>query len=224
MAQIDWQSIMNGQSQPKKRYSGANVKFFNAVNENRMKTMQEGRPIFDEIPSISIQWPGGDETVRKIEPQDITEYPELYAAFQAGNQPVESGTPLQEWPPMTASAMRELHYLGFRTVEQLAAANDEIKRKIGPLSKFVKLAADWLEAAKSSQHDVVTLKQQLENESTRRKMLEEKVELLLQRIEANEGTDLRGMRKEVIQSAPVVDDLDVADDVAPARRGRPRKV
>jgi hypothetical protein len=224
MAQIDWQSIMNGQSQPKKRYSGANVKFFNAVNENRMRTMQEGRPIFDEIPSISIQWPGGDETVRKIEPQDITEYPELYAAFQAGNQPVESGTPLQEWPPMTASAMRELHYLGFRTVEQLATANDEIKRKIGPLSKFVKLAADWLEAAKSSQHDVVTLKQQLENESTRRKMLEEKVELLLQRIEANEGTDLRGMRKEVIQSAPVVDDLDVADDVAPARRGRPRKV
>jgi hypothetical protein len=224
MAQIDWQSIMNGQSQPKKRYSGANVKFFNAVNENRMRTMQEGRPIFDEIPSISIQWPGGDETVRKIEPQDIAEYPELYAAFQAGNQPVESGTPLQEWPPMTASAMRELHYLGFRTVEQLATANDEIKRKIGPLSKFVKLAADWLEAAKSSQHDVVTLKQQLENESTRRKMLEEKVELLLQRIEANEGTDLRGMRKEVIQSAPVVDDLDVADDVAPARRGRPRKV
>ena len=125
---------------------------------------------------------------------------------------------------MTASAMRELHYLGFRTVEQLATANDEIKRKIGPLSKFIKLAADWLEAAKSSQHDVVTLKQQLENESNRRKMLEEKVELLLQRIEANEGTDLRGMRKEVIQSAPVVDDLDVADDVAPARRGRPRKV
>ena len=224
MAQIDWQSIMNGQSQTKKRYSGANVKFFNAVNENRIKSLEQGRPIFDEVPSVSIQWPGGDETVRKIEPQDIAEYPELYAAFQAGNQPVESGTPLQEWPPITASAMRELHYLGFRTVEQLAVANDEIKRKIGPLSKFVKLAADWLEAAKSSQHDVVTLKQQLESESNRRKMLEEKVELLLQRIEANEGTDLRSMRKEVIQSAPVVDDLDVADDVAPARRGRPRKV
>jgi len=186
MAQIDWQSIMNGQSQPRKRYQGANIKFFNAVNENRMKSLQAGRPIFDEIPSISSQWPGGDETVRKIEPQDMQDYPELYAAFTAGNQPVESGTPLQEWPPMTASAMRELQYLGFRTVEQLAAANDEIRRKIGPLSKFVKLAQDWLDAANSSQNDVSKLRQQLEQETKLRQSLEEKVELLLQRIEANE--------------------------------------
>jgi len=228
MAQIDWQSIMNGQSQPRKRYQGANIKFFNAVNENRMKSLQAGRPIFDEIPSISIQWPGGDETVRKIEPQDMQDYPELYAAFTAGNQPVESGTPLQEWPPMTASAMRELQYLGFRTVEQLAAANDEIRRKIGPLSKFVKLAQDWLDAANSSQNDVSKLRQQLEQETKLRQSLEEKVELLLQRIEANEGTDLRSYRKEVIPSqlapiATVEEDLSDDLDLKPAKRGRPRK-
>jgi len=87
MATIDWNSIM-GVGAPKKRYSGANVKFFNAYNENREKSAQAGRPIFDEIPSISIQWPGGDETVRRIEPQDIAEYPASYAAFQAGNTPV----------------------------------------------------------------------------------------------------------------------------------------
>ena len=40
MAQIDWQSIMNGQSQPRKRYQGANVKFFNAVNENEEITIR----------------------------------------------------------------------------------------------------------------------------------------------------------------------------------------
>jgi hypothetical protein len=228
MAQIDWQSIMNGQSQPRKRYQGANVKFFNAVNENRIKSLAAGRPIFDEIPSISIQWPGGDETVRKIEPQDMQDYPDLYAAFTAGNQPVESGTPLQEWPPMTASAMRELHYLGFRTVEQLAEANDEIRRKIGPLSKFVKLAKDWLDAANSSQNDVSKLRQQLEQETKLRQSLAEKIELLLQRIEANEGTDLRSYRKEVIPSqlapvATVEEDLSEDLDLKPARRGRPRK-
>lgn len=227
MAQIDWQSIMNGQSQPKKRYSGANVRFFNAYNENREKSAKEGRPIYDEIPSISIQWPGGDETVRRIEPQDIQEYPDKYAAFMAGNEPVDSGTPLSEWPPITGTAVRELQHLGFKTIEQLAEATDEVKRKLGPLSKFVKTAQEWLAAANSSQSDVVKLKAQLEREQVRTARLEEQVELLMRRIEGNEGTDLRSRQKEVIQFAS--DDLP-SDDVesfveeGSKRRGRPRKV
>jgi len=223
MAQIDWQSIMSGNSQPKKRFSGANIKFFYSYNENKEKSLKEGRPIFDEIPSISIQWPGQDETVRRIEPQDMQEYPEMYARFKAGSEPVLDGTPLAEWPMMSGSAMRELQYLGFKTVEQIAAATDDVKRKLGPLSKFCKLAKDWLDAANSDQNSVVKLKQQLEQETNHRKRLEQKVELLLQRIEANEGTDLRSYRKEVIPSTETeedtVDDLD-----EPKRRGRPRKV
>lgn len=229
MAQIDWQSIMSGNSQPKRRYSGANVKFFYAYNENREKSMKEGRPIFDEIPSISIQWPGMDETVRRIEPQDMQEYPELYARFKAGSEPVVEGTPLAEWPMMTGSAMRELQYLGFKTVEQLAAATDEVKRKLGPLSKFAKLAQDWLAAAKSDQNEVVKLKQLLDGETARRKALEHKVELLLQRVEANEGTDLRDRRKEVIQAPEALEEgiIEAQDerleDQEVRRRGRPRK-
>jgi hypothetical protein len=223
MAQIDWQSIMSGNSQPKKRFSGANVKFFYSYNENREKSLKEGRPIFDEIPSISIQWPGQDETVRRIEPQDIQEYPEKYARFKAGSEPVLEGTPLAEWPMMSGSAMRELQYLGFKTVEQLAAATDDVKRKLGPLSKFCKLAKDWLDAANSDQNSVVKLKQQLAQETKHRQQLEQKVELLLQRIEANEGTDLRSYRKEVIPSTEAEEDM-VDDLDEPKRRGRPRKV
>lgn len=227
MAQIDWQSIMSGNSQPKKRYSGANVKFFYSYNENREKSLKEGRPIFDEIPSISIQWPGQDETVRRIEPQDMQEYPEKYARFMAGNEPVLEGTPLAEWPMMSGSAMRELQYLGFKTVEQLAAATDDVKRKLGPLSKFCKLAKEWLDAANSDQNAVVKLKQQLEAETKKRESLEHKLELLMQRVEANEGTDLRGSRRAMVD--PVEDELieeGSQDDVQePAkRRGRPRKV
>jgi hypothetical protein len=230
MAQIDWQSIMSGNSQPKKRYSGANIKFFYAYNENREKSMKEGRPIFDEIPSISIQWPGMDETVRRIEPQDMQEYPERYARFKAGSEPVTEGTPIAEWPQMSGSAMRELQYLGFKTVEQLAAATDEAKRKLGPLSKFVKLAKDWLDAAKSDQNEVVKLRQLLEREQARTEGLEHKLELLLQRVEANEGIDLRATRKEVIRSIPdealeegIIEAQDELES-APRTRGRPRKV
>lgn len=229
MAQIDWQSIMSGNSQPKKRYSGANIKFFFAYNENREKSLQEGRPIFDEIPSISIQWPGMDETVRRIEPQDIQEYPELYARFKAGSEPISEGTPIAEWPLMTGSAMRELQYLGFKTVEQLAAATDETKRKLGPLSKFAKLAQDWLQAANSDQNEVVKLRQLLEREQARTTNLAHKLELFMQRVEASEGIDLRAARKGVIQSVPdealeegIIEAQDELDS-AP-RRGRPRKV
>jgi hypothetical protein len=223
MPQIDWNTLMNGGA-PKKRYSGANVKFFNSYNENKQKSLEAGRPIYDEIPSISIQWPGGDETVRRIEPQDIAEYPEKYAAFQAGNAPIESGTPLAEWPPMPGSTLRELQHLGFHTVEQLAAATDDVKRRLGPAGKFVQMAKDWLSASNSPQAEVVALKQQLEREQRRTEKLEEQIELLMQRIEGNEGTDLRPRRQQIVAE---IDDIDVADEVieaAPRPRGRPRKV
>jgi hypothetical protein len=224
MAQIDWQSIMSGNSQPKKRYSGANVKFFYSYNENREKSLKEGRPIFDEIPSISIQWPGQDETVRRIEPQDIHDYPELYARFKAGSEPVLEGTPLAEWPMMSGSAMRELQYMGFKTVEQLSVATDDVKRKLGPLSKFAKLAKEWLDAANSDQNAVVKLKQQLELETKKRESLEHKLELLMQRVEANEGTDLRPARRAMAEEF-VEEDVDLDESIdEPKRRGRPRKV
>lgn len=227
MAQIDWNSVIHGNSAQKKRYAGANVKFFYAYNENREKSLREGRPIFDEIPSISIQWPGGDETVRKIEPQDAQEYPEKYAQFKAGSEPATEGTPLAEWPMMSGSALRELQYLGFKTVEQLSVASDEVKRKLGPLSKFVKLAADWLNAAASDQNTVVKLQQLLDREVKTRKLLEEKVDLLLQRIEANEGTDLRSQRKAntLITYGEPIESPAVEEEVLEApRRGRPRRV
>ena len=151
MPNLQWQHPMMTNGAPQKRYRGANIRFFFAYNENEEKSLREGRPVFDEIPSISIQFPGGDETVRKIEPQDIQEYPEEYKRFQAGGEPITSGMPLQEWPSMTGTAMRELQYLGFRTVEQLAETHDEIKRKLGPLSKFVKLAQEWVAASQTDQ-------------------------------------------------------------------------
>jgi len=223
MPNLQWQHPMMTNGAPQKRYRGANIRFFFAYNENEEKSLREGRPIFDEIPSISIQFPGGDETVRKIEPQDIQEYPEEYKRFQAGGEPITSGMPLQEWPPMTGTAMRELQYLGFRTVEQLAETHDEIKRKLGPLSKFVKLAQEWVAASQTDQSEVVKLRQLLEKSEARQKALEEKLELMIQRVEANEGTDLRSYRRQIVEEEESYDDVQQVSD-EPKRRGRPRKV
>jgi hypothetical protein len=228
MANIDWQSIMSGVTQQRKRYAGANVHFFNAYDLNREKTLQAGREVYNEIPSISIQFPGHDVTVRRIEPQDIQEYPDKYAAFMAGNDPVESGTPLVNWTLMSGAANKELQYLGFKTVEQLAEASDEAKRKMGTLVKYVKMAKEWLEAATGTQAQIVALQQQLDREKTRSNKLEQQLEILMQRVEASEGTDLRSARKqrEVIQESVLDDVIDeVLEEVdTGAKRGRPRKV
>lgn len=226
MAQIDWSTIMNGGSEgPKRRYKGANVNFFNAYNLNREKTLEAGREIYDEIPSISIQYPGHDVTVRRIEPQDIQEYPEKYAAFKAGSEPVESGTPLATWTLMNGAAMKELQYLGFKTVEQLAEASDEAKRKLGTLVRYVKLAKDWLEAATGTQSQIVSLQLQLDREKERAKRLEDTLEILMQRVEASEGTDLRSARKEVIRESLVEHGVDELLETAESegRRGKPKK-
>lgn len=187
MPQVDWNSIMNGNGAQKNRWSGCNVKFFNVVRRNEEKSKQAGRDIYDEIPSISMQWPGCDETVRAIEEKDKIEHPQLWAAFTAGTGPVQSGMPLKEWTRITASAVHELAYLGFRTVEQLAEANDEVKRRMGPLSRFAKEAQEWLAAANSPQSQVVAIKEAFEREKLRADRLENQIELLMQRIEANEG-------------------------------------
>ena len=196
MAQIDWQQIMNG-NQPRSKWSGCNVKFMMVCRKNEEKSEKAGRDIFDEIPSISMQWPGMDETVRAVEEKDKVEHAALWAAFTAGTGEVQSGMPLKEWPKITASAIHELAYLGFRTVEQLAEANDEVKRRMGPLSRFVKEAQDWLKAATSEQAQVVSLRESLEREKLRTERLENQVELLMQRIEANEGTRLTRVASDV---------------------------
>ena len=120
--------------------------------------------------------------------------------------------------------MRELQYLGFRTVEQLAAATDDVKKKLGPLGRYTKLAQDWLDAAHSDRSEVVKLKNLLEAAEKKQAALAEKLELFMQRVEANEGTDLRGERKEMIQSIESEEDLMEGDESSDVkRRGRPRK-
>lgn len=228
MAQIDWQSIMNGQPQQKSRWAGANVKFMMLCRKNEEKSQKAGRDIYDEIPSISIQWPGGDETVRAIEERDKVEHANAYAAFMAGTGPVQSGMPLQEWPRITASAVKELAYLGFRTVEQLAEANDDVKRRMGPLAKFIKEAQEWLGAANSGQAQVVSLKEALERERQRAERMEQQIELLMQRIEGNEGTrftrPVPAWRNEVTEAVDEAADLDDVEVQLEKRgRGRPKK-
>lgn len=176
--------------QHKRKYDGANVKFFDAYPEDYAASQKEGRPIYKTVPSVSIQWPGMDETVVAMEPHHIQEYPDLYAAYKQGGEAPQSGTPLEQWAMLPGNVVKELKHFACRTVEQLAAANDDFKRRLGPLSKYCKEAEHWLKNADAPQSRVTALEKQLEREQKKTKKLEDQIHLLMQRIEAVEGTRL----------------------------------
>lgn len=179
-----------GQRSSKRRWDGCNIRFFLHAEPNPKKSEEAKRLICDEIECVEVFPPGGERTVVKLEDVHKLEYAAEYAAWKANQAQPESGTPLSEWTLLSKSTCEELKYLGIRTVEQLAEANDAAKQKMGPLQSWCKKAKDWLESANTKQSEVTALKERLERAEKKAKKLEEQLTVLIQRVEATEGIRL----------------------------------
>lgn len=175
----------------KRQYEGANVRFELVIEQDEAATERAGGiPKYVEKEVLIVQWPGCDKTAVAVTEKHKEEYRELYQAFKAGNEQPTEGTALSEWALIPRTAVEELRYHGIRTVEQLAAVSDEVKRKIGSLAPLVKKAKTWLKGAEDPQNQLVTVTEQLERSEARSAKLEQQLSLALQRIEALEGNKL----------------------------------
>ena len=125
---------------------------------------EAGRPIFSDVVYVKIMTPSDQlSQIDTIAREDHkARFPRQWAYFQnkqAGQQQVV-GTPVGEWPQLTASAAEELRALKFFTVELIANANDSQLQKIGMIAgmsphslrdkarAFLNLANDSAEEAK----------------------------------------------------------------------------
>ena len=125
---------------------------------------EAGRPIFKDVVYVKIMTPSDQlSQIDTIAREDHkARFPRQWAYFQnkqAGQQQVV-GTPVGEWPQLTASAAAELRALKFYTVELIANANDSQLQKIGMIAgmsphslrdkarAFLNLANDSAEEAK----------------------------------------------------------------------------
>jgi hypothetical protein len=125
---------------------------------------EAGRPIFADVVYVKIMTPSDQLTqIDTIAREDHkARFPRQWMHFQnkqAGVQQVV-GTPVGEWPQLTASAAEELRALKFFTVELIANANDSQLQKIGMIAgmsphslrdkarAFLNLANDSAEEAK----------------------------------------------------------------------------
>ena len=133
--------------------TGIHPQFYLKEKENRVKSASEGRPIFDEKEYIKIFIAGDNKTVidRAVTQNDKERWPDLYSAFKKGIEIPETGTPIRHWPLLTTGKCSELLALHIRTVEDLAALNDNAIKRLGMGGrKLVEQAQLYLENAKSN--------------------------------------------------------------------------
>jgi hypothetical protein len=113
---------------------------------------QAGRPIYEDREFVEILIPG-DRRAMAFEPvneEHKARWPREYEAFRAGREAPLEGTPLADWPNsnLTRSRVEELAYFNIRTVEHLAAVDDNHLMNLGTGARELReTARRFLEAA-----------------------------------------------------------------------------
>lgn len=132
------------------------VVFYMGVVHDPARTIEEGRPIYNDEECVRIIIPGDTNNVndRPASEQDKRRFPKQYAMFKQGLSEEEqiTGTRLTDWPFLSRAQAQELHHIGIRTVEQLAEVNDGIVGRYpsAGLQQLKRNAGVWLGKAKSA--------------------------------------------------------------------------
>ena len=149
VADASWNSAAGMQDPGQERLF---IKFGMHAVKNEEKSLEAGRPIFEDREFVNIMVPGDKQNVihREVRPDDKERFSRQYAAWKGGNGDQLVGTPLAEWPAVTRSQVEELAYHGVRTVEQLAAVSDGNASKMGPIQALRQKARDFVEQAKGN--------------------------------------------------------------------------
>lgn len=173
--------------------NGALVEFYRDAVQNNFKSAEAGRPIFDEKDFVRIQTPGDTRTViaRVASDQDKQRFPRAWDAFSRGLEIAEQGTPLEEWPQVTRSQVKELKHVNITTVESLASVSDGNIQRLGPgYHQLRERAKQFLESADA---DAAATEWAREREA-----MQERIRLLE---EANEALKAENAGKHAASSA-----------------------
>lgn len=135
---------------------GLFVEFSTRAVQMPFKSHEAGRPIFEDVAYITIDFPG-DKTKRvdrpvKLHgddcgPSDPERFPRQWMLFQNQQDQTTVGTPITEWPPLTKAQAMELKAIKIHSVEALAEMPDTACTWLGA-RELRKKAQDWLALAK----------------------------------------------------------------------------
>lgn len=143
------------------------VRFERRAIEDRAASLKEGRAVMKDIDYALITPIGSkdivvrvvadwflllDQYVReeRIRPDWVRQYKEAYEAWKHGQEPSPVGTPIKGWQVLSPAQQANIISANILTVEDLAQATDEARRRIGMgAQELVDKAIAWLKAAKS---------------------------------------------------------------------------
>ena len=136
---------------------GMVVEFYLHSVKDEEQSLEQERPIWNEVPYVMIRVPGQNQQIvrRPVRTgqhpmHDNNRFHNEYVAFkQQKSQPLE-GTPLSEWPVVDKSQILELAHFGIKSVEHLANLNDGNAQNHMGLSDLKNKAKRWLESATSA--------------------------------------------------------------------------
>lgn len=113
---------------------------------------KEGRPIYTEVPYITIMVPGERDVVHRAAwERDYNRFPMQWAAFNnKKDQDAVSGTPLKLIPWLSSAQVKELEFFNCYTVEQLANLADSAAAKFMGIQALKQRAKDYVIAAKEA--------------------------------------------------------------------------
>ena len=147
------------------------------------KRTPEGAPFYVDMDFVCITAQGSQDTTEKIvaewfpqikhaakegqyPPGWIPIFEEMYKMWKETSLDPVVGTPVKNWPAVSAAECKNLLAAGVRSIEDLAEANEEFLGRIGMGARRLKqLAADWVELNRSQGPMVAqldTMRQQLE--------------------------------------------------------------
>jgi hypothetical protein len=114
------------------------VEFFVKMEKREFESEKAGRDICQDVEYIRIIM-GQKSSIERparlkkdgptdARPTDPERFPRQYEAFKAGMEQVQTGSPLEMWPPMSnrPAMLHELKAMRIHTVEQFAALPDTL--------------------------------------------------------------------------------------------------
>jgi hypothetical protein len=134
---------------------GVSIRFYMADIKDETASAARGHPIFTQEEWAEIRIAGVDMYNPSVIPVRVTaeikaEFAEAYAAWQKGEEVPLNGTPLAEWPQIQRREAELLVQNGIRTVEDFAAAREDLAAKFPGGMTLQKKAQAWLAAASST--------------------------------------------------------------------------
>ncbi len=182
------------------------VLFKHLATENKPKSLQEGRPIYDDVEICEIRAPGSKDvkvfpatafarwiddplTGEQTKQSYAERFSHQYRQFKAKASQTKQGTPLDFAPFLSEGRRSELKAQNIYTVEQLAAVEGAELKNLGPGGREMKNAATEFIGESKMAAPNLRMAEELAALKARNAVLEEDMKLKQERRAAEGAAD-----------------------------------